>query len=82
MNVFPSDLILGGIPEGYSIHTPGDSRGKQDFNGEEGMSVRDAIWSTPAAFPLPLGGQTGRVKYVTCMAKGQTKSGQERKALV
>ena len=82
MNVSPRDLSLGGNPEGYSNHTSGGSRSKQDLNGEEGMSIRDAIWSTPGAFPPPLGGRTGRVKYVTCMAKGQTKSGQERKALV
>ena len=35
MNVFPSGLSLGGIPEGYSDCTPGGIRGKQGFNGEE-----------------------------------------------
>ena len=35
MNVAPSSVSSGGILEGYSHCTPGDSRGKQDFNGEE-----------------------------------------------
>lgn len=45
-------------------------------------SVRDAIRSTPGASPPRLGGRTGRAEYVTCVSKGQTKSDQERKALV
>ena len=35
MNVSPSSLSLGGIPEGYSDCTPGGIRGKQDFKGKE-----------------------------------------------
>ena len=35
MNVSPSGLSLGGIPEGYSDCTPGSIRGTQGFNGEE-----------------------------------------------
>ena len=35
MNVSPSSLSLGGIPEGYSDCTLGGIRGKQGFNGEE-----------------------------------------------
>ena len=46
------------------------------------MSVIDAIRSTPGAFLLHLGGRIGRDEYVTCVGKGQTKSDQERKALV
>ena len=42
MNGAPSDLSLGGIPEGYSDCTPGGLRG----NGEE-PDVRDAIRSIP-----------------------------------
>ena len=34
MNVSPSSLSLGGIPEGYSNCTPGGIRGKQGFNDE------------------------------------------------
>ena len=45
-------------------------------------SVRDAIKSTPGASPPHLGGRTGRDKYGACIGKGQTKSEQERKALV
>ena len=45
-------------------------------------SVRDPIRSTPGSSPPCLGGRTGRDKYVTCVSKGQTKSYQERKALV
>ena len=45
-------------------------------------SVRDAIKSTPGASPPRLGGRTGRDEYVACVSKGQTKSDQERKALV
>ena len=35
MNVSPTGLSLGGIPEGYSDCTLGGIRGKQGFNGEE-----------------------------------------------
>ena len=35
MNISPSGLRLGGIPEGYSDSSPGGIRGKQGFNGEE-----------------------------------------------
>ena len=45
-------------------------------------SVRDAIRSTPGASPPPLSGSTRRDMYVACVGKGQTKSDQERKALV
>ena len=79
---FPtSGLSLGGIPEVYSDCTPGGIRGKQGFDGEE-LDIRDVIRSTPGASPPHLGGRTGRDKYVTCVSKGQTKSYQERKALV
>ena len=43
-------------------------------------SVRDAIRSTPGAFPPRLCGRTGRDEYDTCVGKGQTKSDQEGKA--
>ena len=40
MNVSPSGLSLGGIPEAYSDCTLGGIRGKQGFNGEElGISL-------------------------------------------
>ena len=45
-------------------------------------SVRDAVKSTPDASPPRLGGRTGRDESVACVSKGQTKSDQERKALV
>ena len=45
-------------------------------------SVRDAIRSTPGSSPTHLDGRTRRDEYDTCVAKGQTKSDQERKALV
>ena len=45
-------------------------------------SVRDAIRSTPGASPPCLGGRAGRDEYIACISKGQTKSDQERKALV
>ena len=35
MNISPSGLRLGGIPEGYSDSSPGGIRGKQGFNGED-----------------------------------------------
>ena len=35
MNVSPSGLSLGGIPEGYSDRTLDGIRGNQGFNGEE-----------------------------------------------
>ena len=43
-------------------------------------SVRDAIRSTPGAFPPRLGGRTGTDKCDGCIGKGQTKSDQEGKA--
>ena len=46
------------------------------------MSGRDAIRFTPGASPPHLGGRTRRDEYVACVSKGQTKSNQERKALV
>ena len=45
-------------------------------------SVWDAIRSTPGASPPHLGGKTWRDKFSACVSKGQTKSNQERKALV
>ena len=42
----------------------------------------DAIRSTPDASPPRLGGKTGRDKYGAFAGKGQTKSDQERRALV
>ena len=45
-------------------------------------SVRDAIRSTPGASPPCLGSRTGKDEYGACVGKGQTKSDQERKALV
>ena len=81
MNVSPSGLSLGGIPEGYSDCTPGGIRGKQGFNYEQ-LDVRDAIRSTPGASGSHLGGRTGRDEYGICIGKGQTESDQGRKALV
>ena len=48
--------------------------------GKSWTSVRDAIRSTPGAFPPHLGGRTGRNECDTCVGKGQTKSDQEGKA--
>ena len=45
-------------------------------------SVRDAIRSTRGASPPRLSGRTRRDEYDACFGKGQTKSDQERKALV
>ena len=45
-------------------------------------SVRDTIRSTRGASPPHLSGRMARDEYVTCVGKGQTKSDQERKALV
>ena len=43
-------------------------------------SVRDAIKSTPGAFPPCLRGRTRRDECDACISKGQTKSNQEGKA--
>ena len=43
-------------------------------------SVRDAIKSTPGAFPPCLRGRTRRDECDACISKGQTKSDQEGKA--
>ena len=45
-----------------------------------GMSVRDAIRSTPGTSPPHLSGRTERVEDSACVGKGQTKSDQEGKA--
>ena len=47
MNVSPSSLSLGGIPEGYSNCTPGGIRDKQGFNGEAGRQS-----GMPSGLPL------------------------------
>ena len=47
-----------------------------------GMSVRDAIRSTPGAAPPHLGGRARGDEYGASIGKGQTKSDQGRKALV
>ena len=44
------------------------------------IAVRDAIRSTPGAFPPRLVGRTGRDEDGTCDGKGQTKSEQEGKS--
>ena len=74
----PSGLSLGDIPERYSDCTPGGIRGKQGFNGEE----LDALRPTPGPSPPRLGGSNGRDEYVACVSKRQTKSDQEKNALV
>ena len=81
-NVSHSSISLGGILEGYSDSTLGGISGKQGFNGEELDIIRDAIRSTLSASPPRLSGRTGRDEYVAYVSKGQTKSNQERKALV
>ena len=77
----PNGLSLEGIQEGYSDRTPGGIRGKQGFDGEE-LDIRDVIRSTPGTSPPRLSGRTRRDEYDACFGKGQTKSDQERKALV
>ena len=77
----PSGLSLGGIPEGYSAPWVASEASKV-LMAMSWTSVRDAIRSTPGASPPHLGGRTGRDEYVACVGEGQTKSDQERKAVV
>ena len=59
MNVSPSGLSLGGIPEVYSDCTPGGIRGKQGFNGE-GLDISLGCHQVcPGASPPRLS-RTGR----------------------
>ena len=81
-NVSPSGLSLGDIPEAYSDCTQVTSEANKVLMVRSWTSVRDAIRSTPSASPPRLGGRTGRDEYDACVGKGQTKSNQERKALV
>ena len=81
-NVSPSGLSLGGIPQGYSDCAPVASEASKALKVRSWMSVRYAIRSFPGASPSHLSGRTRRGKYGACVGKGQTKSGQGRKALV
>ena len=81
-NGAPSGLSMGGIPEGYSDCTQVASEASKILIVRSWTSVRDAIRSTPGSSPTHLDGRTRRDEYDTCVAKGQTKSDQERKALV
>ena len=79
---FPQQFSLGGIPEGYSVCTLGGIRGKQGFNGEELDVSQGCHQVYPSASSPHFVGRTRRDEYVTCVGKGQTKSDQEKKALV
>ena len=81
-NVSPSGLTLGGILRGYSDCTLGGIKASKVLMLRSWTSDWDAIWSTPDASPPCLGGKTRRDEYGACIGKGQTKSDQERKALV
>ena len=81
-NISPSGLSLGGILEGYSDCTRVASEARKVLMLRSWTSDWDAIRSTPGASPPHLGGKTGREEYGACVGKGQTKSDQERKALV
>ena len=60
MNVSPSGLSLGGIPEGYSDCTPGSIRGMQGFNGEE-LDISLGCHQVPGVpSPPRLGGRARR----------------------
>ena len=53
MNVSPSGLSLGGIPERYSDCTPGVIRGKQGFNDEELAVSQGCHQVYPWCIPTP-----------------------------
>ena len=81
-NVSPSGLSLGGIPKVTLMAPQVASEASKVLMVRSWTAVRDAIRSTPGASPPRLGGRAGRDKYIACIGKGQTKSDQERKALV
>ena len=81
-NGAPSGLSLGGIPKVTLMAPQVASEASKVLMVRSWTSVRDAIRSTPGASPTRLGGRTRRDEYDTCVGKGQTKSDQERKALV
>ena len=60
MNVSPSGLSLGDIPEGYSVAPRVASETSKVLMVRSWIAVRDAIRSTPGAFPPRLVGRTGR----------------------
>ena len=81
-NVSPSGLSLGGIPKVTLMAPQVASEASKVLMVRSWTSVRDAIRSTPGASPPCLGGRAWRDEYIACISKGQTKSDQERKALV
>ena len=84
-DAFPSSTSFGNIPGKLLCYTLGGIREKGKSNkglGGMELNVWDAIRSTPGASPPHLGGRARRDEYGTCIAKGQTKSDQERKASV
>ena len=78
MNVSPSGLAW----EAFRKVTLIAPRVASEVTVKSWTSVRDAIRSTPGTSPPHLGGRTERDEYDSCIGKGQTKSDQERKALV
>ena len=81
-NVFPSGLAWEAFQKVTLIVPEVASEASKVLMVRSWTSVRDAIKSTPGASPPHLGGRTGRDKYGACIGEGQTKSEQERKALV
>ena len=81
-NVFPSGLAWEAFQKVTLIAPWVASEASKVSMVRSWTSVRDAIRSTPGASPSHLGGRTRRDEYVACVSKGQTKSAQERKALV
>ena len=81
-NVSPSGLSLGGIPKVTLMAPQVASEASKVLMVRSWTSVRDTIRSTRGASPPHLSGRMARDEYVTCVGKGQTKSDQERKALV
>ena len=83
MDVFPSGLSLGDIPEGYSAppwwHQRKRGNQAKVLMVRNWTSIWDAIRSTPGASPPHLGGRARRDEYGTCIAKGQTSLTREGK---
>ena len=84
MDVFPSILSLGGIPEGYSV-APQVASEEEQKSGK-GLMVRnwtttwDPIRSTPGVSPPHLSGRTGRdVSGTPCSSKEQPNFSPGRK---
>ena len=79
MNVFPNNLSLESIPEGYSAPWMA-SEARKVLMVRNWTSIWNAIRFIPGGSLPHLIGRTRRDEYRACITKGQTESDHRRKA--